>query len=474
MKRESEIAELFAAVSELEPNAQDVFLKEKCDDVFLREEIEELLGSFGKAQKNSFMSASALEIEAEYLTEIEESDSRINEVIGRYKILEKIGAGGMGAIYLAARTDDFQKRVAVKIVKRGMDSDAILRRFRNERQILANLEHPNVARLIDAGTTADGLPFFVMEYVAGKPVNLYCQEHNLTIEQRLDLFRQICAAVEFAHRKIIVHRDLKPSNILVTEDGVPKLLDFGIAKLLDSSNEDETKTNQRVLTPAYASPEQINGEKIITPATDVYSLGVILYELLTGNRPFPATQDGLDKTKRINSEPARPSLVLSGEKSFGVKTSDENATVGGERKSKSLNAKSLRGNLDNIVLKAMRREPERRYQTAAEFSEDIERHLKNLPVRARPATVSYRVSSFARRNRSLVTIVAVAVFALTLFAGVSAFQYLRGQRQLGELQKMNENLTAAVASGSSIQARTDLARATVEQLNALSSGVGGD
>ena len=335
MKQNGKIADLFAAVLELNPAERAVFLEKECGgDSSVRSEIEELLRAYEQAQSNSFLSASAIELEAKHFAG-EEIDSRVGQTFGHYKILEKIGAGGMGAIYLAERDDDaFHKKVAVKIIKRGMDTDAILRRFRNERQILANLEHPNIARLLDGGTTEDGLPFLVTEFVEGLPIDKFCRTNNLSEREKIALFRTVCSAVAFAHRNLVVHRDLKPSNILVTAEGEPKLLDFGIAKLVgEAESEIATHTHLRVTTPAYASPEQTAG-KAITTATDVYSLGVILHELLTGKRPLSC----------VSSQP-------SVENGGGQMTRDKGLR--------------LKGELRNIVAQALRTEPERRYSSVA-------------------------------------------------------------------------------------------------------------
>lgn len=463
MERQRKIAEIFAAASELEPTAQNEFVKEKCAaDVSLRLEIEELLGSLGEARENSFMSAPALEIEAEHLAEDVESDSRINEIFGHYKIIEKIGAGGMGAIYLAARTDDFEKRVAVKIIKRGMDSDAILRRFRNERQILANLEHPNIAHLIDGGTTGDGLPFFVMEYVEGVTVDEYCRTKNLNETERLALFRKICAAVSFAHQKLIVHRDLKPSNILVTTGGEPKLLDFGIAKLLDSTD-DATKTEARVLTPAYASPEQTRGE-IVGTSSDVYSLGVILRELLTEQSPMRTAEIERWKT--------------GGDEIKSEGRTDPNASFS------TLDSPLLTGDLRIIVLQAMRSEPARRYGSVEAFSEDIRRYLAGLPIAARKDSAAYRASKFVQRNRLAVAV--AVLFVLSLIGGIAATLWqariARHERAVAErrfesLQKSSRSMVSEIHQAmlnlpGSLEARKLLLQRAVEQLDTLAADAG--
>ena len=249
------------------------------------------------------------------IDEHERSPAITGQQIGSYKVIRELGRGGMGAVYLAARADEsFDKQVALKLIKRGMDTDAIIKRFVMERQILANLDHPNIARMIDGGTTDDGLPYFVLEYIEGTTITRYCDEHKLNTLERLKLFLQVCAAVQFAHRNLVVHRDLKPSNIIVTKDGTPKLLDFGIAKLLssDSTLGEATETIARLLTPEYASPEQLRGLPITT-TSDVYSLGVVLYELLSGHQPFRLASRSAEEIARIitASEPLKPSVVIT-------------------------------------------------------------------------------------------------------------------------------------------------------------------
>jgi serine/threonine protein kinase len=288
------------------------------------------------------------------------------------RLLREIGRGGMGAVYLAERADgQFDKRVAIKLIKRGMDTEAIVRRFHYERQILASLNHPNIARLFDGGTTEDGLPYFVMEYIEGEPLLDYCKRKGLDVEARLKLFLPVCSAVQHAHNNLIVHRDLKPSNILVTGDGDVKLLDFGIAKLLNANDASlSTLLGQRPMTPDYASPEQARGEQITT-ASDVYSLGVALYELLTGRRPYSLSELALPEAVRVicEQEVERPSVVSS-------------------RSRDGLQRQRLSAELDNITLKAIRKEPQRRYASVEQFSEDIERYLAGLPVMAQPSTFS--------------------------------------------------------------------------------------
>ena len=340
----------------------------------------------------------------------------------------------MGTVYLGARDDDaFQKRVAIKVLKRGMDSDAIVGRFRNERQILAGLEHPYVAGLLDGGTTSDGLPYFAMEYVDGQGIVDYCEARRLDTTARLQLFRKVCEAVHYAHQNLVIHRDIKPGNVLVTPDGTPKLLDFGIAKLLDPSVAGHTiaptAPGLQLMTPEYASPEQVRGEPVTT-ASDVYSLGVLLYELLTGRRPYRLTSRAPSDIARVvcESVPERPSTAVTGTPKIAgqddvLTGSDEsNASTHRvlEERRRDADTQRLRrrlaGDLDTIVLKALSKEPARRYASADQFSDDVRRHLSGLPVIARRDTLGYRASKFARRNRAAV-VGGVLVFA-ALVAGV--------------------------------------------------------
>jgi serine/threonine protein kinase len=339
--------------------------------------------------------------------------------LGNYEVLCELGRGGMGVVLLARRADaEYEKRVAIKLIKRGMDSDAVLGRFRAERQILAGFDHPNIARLFDGGTTEDGLPYFVMEYVEGLPIDKYCHQHALSLSERLNLFREICAAVSYAHRHLVVHRDIKRTNILVTTEGVPKLLDFGIAKILqhaDGAQPLATMTGLRLMTPEYASPEQVCGDPVTT-ATDVYSLGVVLYELLTGRLPYRLRGQGPRAVERaiIKEVPARPSTALA---------------KGENWKFQIPNPKLLRGDLDNIVLMALRKEPGRRYQSAEQLSEDIGRHLEARPVLARNDTVGYRSAKFVRRNKPVIAVAALVFLSLVGGIIATTWQAQRAREQ---------------------------------------------
>ncbi len=332
--------------------------------------------------------------------------------IGPYEVLEEIGHGGMGTVYRAVRgDDDFQVQVAVKVISRGADDPLLLDRFRVERQILAKLEHPNIARLLDGGATEDGLLYFVMEYVDGKSLTQYCDSKNLPVSERIQLVSKVCDAVAYAHRSLIVHRDLKPDNILVTDDGIPKLLDFGIARILESSavgdGADQTVTLVRMATPAYASPEQIRGEPVGV-ASDIYALGVVLYELLTGRCPYQL-EPAWGKSARIicEQEPTRASVAVVSDTDEGMEqvSGCRNTTAEGLRK-------RLSGDLDNILAVALRKEPSHRYRSVDQFQQDLENHLKGRPVMARGDSLQYRTRKFIGRHKLPVAAAALAVVTL--------------------------------------------------------------
>jgi non-specific serine/threonine protein kinase/serine/threonine-protein kinase len=407
------IKELFNEAVEYEPAARARFLNEACaGDAGLLAQVESLIASDEEAgdfiAEPAFIPlGAAVSAEAEAVT--------TGQRVGSYEIVRELGRGGMGAVHLGVRADaQFDKRVAIKVVKRGMDTDFVLRRFGRERQVLAALDHPNIAKLLDGGATEDGLPYFVMEYVEGESLTRYCDGRRLSITERLKLFRQICSAVSYAHQNLIVHRDLKPSNILVTADGTPKLLDFGIAKLLDPAlaerTADRTETLLRLMTPEYASPEQVRGLPVTT-ASDVYSLGVLLYELLTGSRPYRLPSHTLEEVAHVVclTQPERPSTAVGSVQSETVATTRNTRPERLRRR--------LAGDLDNIVLKALRKEPQRRYASVEQLSEDIRRHLEGLPVTARRDTLTYRAGKFVRRHR--VEAAAAALISLSLAAGVA-------------------------------------------------------
>lgn len=373
------IKEIVGECLERPPSERRRYIEEACrGETVITREVEDLIASMSDA--GDFLETSIVDQDVP-------EDLNAGEQIGLYQVIELIGRGGMGSVYRAARASDFQKEVAVKVVKRGMDTAVLLRRFRQERQILAALDHPNIARLIDGGATADGRPYIVMELITGRPITEYAAAEALSIEKRLRLFQTVCSAVQHAHQNLIVHRDLKPGNVLVTPDGAPKLLDFGIAKLLAADGE-RTAPVVRFMTPECASPEQVRGDPLST-LTDIYSLGVLLYELLTGRKPYKISSGYPAELQLVvcEQDPVRPSKI-----------------------------QTLPSELDHIVLKAMHKDPSQRYVSAAQLSEDIGRYLSALPVIARPDTLRYRAGKFIARN--LVACVAAIVVVAALAAGL--------------------------------------------------------
>ncbi len=367
--------------------------------------------------------------------------------LGPYRIVREVGQGGMGRVFLALRDDDqFQRRVAVKVAH-AAQAPELLARFRSERQILAGLDHPNVARLLDGGTTEEGVPYLVLEYVEGEPIDHYCDARQMPVSERLQLFCSVCAAVHYAHQNLVVHRDLKPANVLVTPDGIPKLLDFGIAKLLKPELLAQapalTTALHRPMTPEYASPEQVRGEGLTT-ASDVYSLGVLLYELLTGCRPL--NLQGQASIERLVSEvePEPPSAaVLRAPEGADGRTAEERARSRGTSPEKL--RRMLEGDLDNIVLMALRKAPARRYASAEQLAEDLRRHLDGLPVRARKDTIRYRTGKFVRRNRYALG-TAAAVFALVVAFGVNRAQLARALAEERDVARREAETARHVAS----------------------------
>jgi Tol biopolymer transport system component/serine/threonine protein kinase/tetratricopeptide (TPR) repeat protein len=402
-ERWKQVEEVFQAALDLPRDERPKFIGEaSAHDEALRQQVEALVAQYEAA--GNFIEEPAFAVEGfnpgstpfrtTKPTDFE-NDPMAGARVGAYKIVREIGRGGMGAVYLAVRADsEYQKRVAIKLVKRGMDTDFILRRFRNERQILASLDHTNIARLLDGGTTETGLPYFVMEYIEGQPLYRYCDSEKLTIPERLRLFVQICHAVAYAHQNLVVHRDIKPSNIIICSDGTPKLLDFGIAKLLNPELSPDTitptATAMRLMTPEYASPEQVRGEQA-TPASDIYSMGVLLYELLTAHRPYHFPSRSPHEIARVicEEEPEHPSRVVSRNEDIiplDVSSGGSEATLDFICKLRGGSLDSVRrelaGDLDNITLKALRKEPGRRYTSVERLREDIVRHLEGRPVSA--------------------------------------------------------------------------------------------
>jgi eukaryotic-like serine/threonine-protein kinase len=443
-----QIDELFGEALDRPPDQRITFLQRACgEDRDLFDAVRALLVDSEEAGRviGDSVSEFAADVVDTFRQEQETptDDALIGRSFGPYRLLDRLGQGGMGAVYLAERADgDFEKRVALKLVKRGMDTDEILRRFQFERRILASLEHPNIARLYDGGATPDGRPYLVMELVDGETITTYSDARRLTVDQRLDLFRSVCLAVQHAHQNLVVHRDIKPSNILIAADGTPKLLDFGVAKLLDDRDADSPRTGTalRILTPDYAAPEQIRGEAITT-ATDVYALGAVLYELLTGHRPFDT-----GPTRRAEAFPgsageaARPSSVVgqgAGADLRGLPRPVD-AVAAARGTSPDRLRRRLAGDLDGIVLKALAPEPAHRYMAAQQLGDDLARHRAGLPVSARRPTAAYRARKFVRRHRTGVA--AGGVVMIALLAGVIAtgWQAQRAARERDAAQQARE------------------------------------
>ena len=425
--------------SEIPIERRDEWLCEFCaGDAKLKSEIESLLAF--ESESEQFLEKTVSPYAAAILSE-SETDAA-GKLFGVYRIVKEIGRGGMGAVYLAERSDgEYEQQVALKIIRQTIIDKESENRFRRERQILAALNHPNIARLLDGGVSGAGEPFLVMEYVFGKPFLEYAESAELSISDRLALFLKVCSAVAFAHQNLIVHRDIKPSNIIVTSNGDPKLLDFGLAKMLDFEAEPtQTATAFRAMTPAYAAPEQMRGETVTT-ASDIYSLGIVLYELLTNSRPFEFKTNSFEEMLRVVSttEPIRPSSAENSR----FQIPDSKFEIGVNPKSKIQNPKLLKGDLDNIVLMALRKEPARRYHSVGEFADDIERHLKGLPVAARPNTFSYRAEKFVKRTR--LGVAAGLLIFLTLLGGIittiwqanrAETQRRKAEKRFGEVRKI--------------------------------------
>jgi tetratricopeptide (TPR) repeat protein/predicted Ser/Thr protein kinase len=469
--RAERLAELVKSAIDRPPDERGAFLDKECEsDPAMRAEIESLLEQQDGASR--FIEEPALHVAAESL--VRGGAFRAGQTIGEYEIISLIGSGGMGEVYLA-QDRQLHRKVALKLIRRGMDSDDIVHHFKREEHLLASLNHPNISQLYGGGVTSGGIPFFAMEYVEGKRLDEYCDERVLGTKERLQLFRKVCAAVTYAHQHLVIHRDLKPANIRVTPEGEPKLLDFGIAKLVDSDNAQssgQTVTLQGVMTPEYASPEQVRGETMTT-TSDVYSLGVVLYKLLTGQSPYRTKTNRPDEIARAitEQEPTRPSTAVG---------------LSGNHQSEIRNLKSLRGDLDNIILMALRKEPQRRYASVGQFSADIQRHLDGLPVIARKDTFKYRAAKFVGRNK--LGVAAVALVSVTLFGGIIATftqarraeqQRARAEKRFNDVRELANSFVFEINQAienlpGAIPARVLLVKRALKYLDSLARESGGD
>ncbi len=486
-ERLEQISEVLEKALALDPDKRGKYLDETCaNDSELRREVESLLASHVQAG-SSFLNAPATGAG----NNSPRPSIRPGRRIGAYDILEEIGHGGMGEVFSAVRADgQYEKKVAIKLVRSGYDTESILERFRNERQILASLDHPNIARLLDGGTTEEGIPYLVMELVDGVPVDDYCDARRLNVTSRLQLFRQVCGAVQYAHQRLVIHRDLKPRNILVTPAGSPKLLDFGIAKLLDETGSAQA-TVLRPMTPEYASPEQIRGETITT-ATDVYSLGVVLYQLLTGHSPYRVDTRAPAKLAEAitGCEPERPSTSVQRTETVSDngalrELTPENVSSTREASPVRLQQR-LRGDLDFILLKALRKEPARRYASVDQFAEDLRNHLEGVPVAARRGTWSYRAGKFVQRHKTavagaaLVLVTLVSGVVLTLReARIAEANRRRAEARFNDVRKLANSLIFEVHDSiadltGATQARKLILQRSLEYLDSLAKESGNE
>jgi eukaryotic-like serine/threonine-protein kinase len=441
----AQIRQIFESAIEQPPETRAAFVHARCDgDLSLRQEVEALLANH--EQSGDFLNSPAAEI-ASVFGAMDDHSAEQPSILqaGPYKLERRIGRGGMGSVWLATRSDHaYERQVAIKMVKRGMDTSEILRQFRREREVLAGLDHPNIARLLDAGSSDDGTPYLVMEYVEGTPIDQYFARRQSSITERLELFLQVCSAVHYAHQNLVVHRDLKPGNILVSATGVPKLLDFGIAKLLTPDAGSDTRPELRAMTLDYASPEQVRGAPMNT-SSDVYSLGVLLFKLLTGKLPYAPTNSRAELSRAIcDLEPLKASAVVVSDDKTIIPQATQAIELGIETRDKARQRlrKKLRGDLDTILQQALAKEPLRRYLSVEQFSDDIRRYLEGRAVRARGDHAGYRMGKFLRRNAA-VMIGTFAVFALLLSAGISAsVMERRVEGQLADIEQRDKALRA--------------------------------
>ncbi|MEN3335007.1 MAG: eukaryotic-like serine/threonine-protein kinase [Blastocatellia bacterium] len=495
--REEQVNKIVEAALSVAPGARAAYLDDACIDESLRRDVEttiamrDLSGPFKGTTNAEGPTAILQDADTMALSEDEQQKLLDDTTIGPYRVLRKLGQGGMGAVYLAQRDDaEFKQQVAIKLVKRGMDTEFVLRRFRNERQILAALNHPNIARLLDGGTTGDGRPYFVMEYIEGKPISQYADEHRLSTVERLQLSHVVCAAIHYAHQNLVIHRDIKPSNILVTPDGTPKLLDFGIAKLLNpdlaAHTLEATAVAIRLMTPEYASPEQVKGE-VITTASDVYSLGVLLYELLTGHRPYRIGSRAPHEVARVvcEEEPHKPSTAVRRVETYPTGGGTATVTVTPDIVSRTRDSspeklrRRLAGDLDNIVLMAMRKEPARRYASVDQLANDIRRHLEGRPVIARHDTIAYRATKFIKRHKAGMLAAMLILVSLIAGAVTTLQQRARAERRFNDVRQLANSFLfefhdAIKDLPGSTSARELVVKRALEYLDSLAREMSGD
>ncbi len=488
-QRWEQIKEVLEAAIALPDEQRTTYLEGKCgSDVDLRAEVESLITYHEKAGSEFLNVAVPQLMNLSPLAML----PPVGSLLGPYRIIREIGRGGMGVVVMAEDIR-FSRKVAIKLITPELSrSEYATARFLREAKLVASLDHPNIARLLDSGTTQDQAPYFVMEFVEGQPICQYCDRQKLSITERLELFCKVCTAVQYAHQQLIIHRDIKPSNVLVTSDGTPKLLDFGIAKILNfdalPEEGDATLTVFRIMTPSYASPEQVKGQAMTT-ASDVYSLGVVLYELLTGRSPYQSGSNTQEIARAVcDTEPQRPSLTIHETKAPGNSASKTGSMgVSSDRQSTpERHRKRLRGDLDNIVLMALRKEPSRRYPSVEQLREDVRRHLEDLPVVARKDTLHYRTTKFVSRHKA--GVVASVVMASALLGGlaitmhearVARLQRARAERRFNDVRKLANSLIFELHDSirdlpGTMPARKLLVSRALEYLDSLSQEASGD
>jgi eukaryotic-like serine/threonine-protein kinase len=460
MDRWNRIEEIFQSALERPPSERSEYVAQACgDDAELRLEIESLLANDNATTAIDSVVAGDLRVL------VQTSDAyEIGRRVGPYRLVRELDSGGMGIVYLGVRSDDqYFQIVAVKMIRNGLESAALVQRFRAERQILATLTHPNIGTILDGGETEDGRPFIVMEYVEGQPITLASETRSLSIRQRVELFRSVCSAVHYAHQKLVIHRDIKPSNVLVTPDGVVKLIDFGVSKPLRPElipgELPETDSGHRLMTPDYASPEQLLGQELTT-ATDIYSLGVLLFELLTGSRPYTLRDISPAAAERVvcQQEITKPSSV----KDLSAQTKRE-----------------LSGDLDKIVLMAMEKEPSRRYLSAQHFEEDLSRFLQAKPVLARKATPIYRLSKFLQRHKTVSLMACASVVVLGGSILFHSWQSRVAERRVRQVATLADSaisdLTGKLEQASvSTETQASLFQSSLKYLEQLKQASGDD